>query len=125
MLFEATDSAMFCTKERKFRKQRDLSEMPRERKKKKKKEIYHKCQSICLPAAQQPTMRPLRCGGGLVIRITTHPRTEPIINVMRILIGMNHLHIQTSLLQNTSKTLMLKINWVKWTDAVTRVELTT
>jgi hypothetical protein len=73
--------------------------------------FYKYRKDLHIPAAQQPTMSPLRCGGGLVIRITTHPRTEPIINVMRILIGMNHLHIQTNLLQNTIN-LIQKVNWL-------------
>lgn len=46
-------------------------------------------------------MRPLRCGGALVTRITIHPKIEPIMNVMRILIGINHLHTQPNSLQNT------------------------
>lgn len=46
-----------------------------------------------LPAAQQPITSPRRCAGGLVIWTTSHPRTEPTIYVMRILMGMYHLHI--------------------------------
>ena len=44
-----------------------------------------------IPAAQQPTTRPRRCGGGLVSRLTTQPSKEPTINEMRIFMGMNHL----------------------------------
>jgi len=44
-----------------------------------------------LPAAQQPTMMPRRCEGGLVILITIQPKNEPMMNVSKTLSGMNHL----------------------------------
>lgn len=43
------------------------------------------------PAAQQPKMRPFRCCGAPVTFTSIHPIVEPMINVRRMLIGINHL----------------------------------
>lgn len=45
-----------------------------------------------LPAEQHPNKSPLRPLGALVLLISSHPSTEPMINVRRILNGMNHLN---------------------------------
>lgn len=46
-----------------------------------------------LPPAQQPRMRPLKCGGGLVSLVTIHPSAEPMTKVQRMFNGINHLQI--------------------------------
>jgi len=50
-------------------------------------------QRMSIPAEQQPSIRPSRCFGGLVILITIHAKAEPNMNVLRILTGMNHLNV--------------------------------
>ena len=46
----------------------------------------------CIPAEQQPKIKPSMCFGGLVILIKIHPKAEPSMNVQRIFNGMNHLN---------------------------------
>jgi len=45
-----------------------------------------------LPAEQTPTISPSKCLGALVNLTRIHPKAEPMINVRRILTGMNHLN---------------------------------